>query len=84
MQTIKSFIYLDEYKIYSISSQIFEGTTEYLMSYQESTIKREEEQKGPIGSGRTDGDVLKFESGTQEKNISMIIPTHFLKNVLRS
>ena len=33
MQKIKSFIYLDEYKMYSISSQIFEGVTESLMSY---------------------------------------------------
>lgn len=30
MPKIKSFIYLDEYKMYSISSQIFEGITEYL------------------------------------------------------
>ena len=28
MPGIKNFLYLDEYKIYSISSQIFEGITE--------------------------------------------------------
>ena len=37
MQAIKSFIYLDEYKMYSISSQIFEGVTESLMSYTKLT-----------------------------------------------
>ena len=67
MQKIKSFIYLDEYKMYSISSQIFEGITEYLMSYQESTTEKEEEQKGPIGSGRILADILKSESGTHKK-----------------
>jgi hypothetical protein len=30
MDNIKSFIYLDEYKMYSISSQLFEGLTEYI------------------------------------------------------
>ena len=67
MQKIKSFIYLDEYKMYSISSQIFEGITESLMSYQGSRTEKEEEQKGPIASGRVMADILKSESGTQEK-----------------
>ena len=67
MQKIKSFIYLDEYKMYSISSQIFEGITESLMSYQGSTTEKEEGQKGPIASGRVMADILKSESGTQEK-----------------
>ena len=67
MQKIKSFIYLDEYKMYSISSQIFEGITESLMSYQESTTEKQEEQKGPVGSGRIMADILKSESGTQKK-----------------
>ena len=64
MQAIKSFIYLDEYKMYSISSQIFEGVTESLMSYKGSTTEKEEEQKGPIGSGQIMADILKSESGT--------------------
>ncbi len=64
MQTIKNFIYLDEYKMYSISSQIFEGITEYLMNYEESTKEESEEQKGPISSGRVVADILKSESGT--------------------
>ena len=67
MQTIKSFIYLDEYKMYSISSQIFEGITEYFIDYRGATKEEEETQKGPISSGRIMADILKSESGTQEK-----------------
>ena len=67
MQTIKSFIYLDEYKMYSISSQIFEGITESLTSFQGSTTEKEEEQKGPIASGQVMADIWKSESGTHEK-----------------
>lgn len=67
MQTIKNFIYLDEYKMYSISSQIFEGITEYLIDYQETTKEEEEKQKGPVGSGKIMADILKSESGTEEK-----------------
>ncbi|MDE2797586.1 MAG: hypothetical protein OXI94_02850 [Gemmatimonadota bacterium] len=67
MQTIKNFIYLDEYKMYSISSQIFEGITEYLIDYQETKREEEEKQKGLIGSGKIMADILKSESGTEEK-----------------
>ncbi len=67
MQAIKSFIYLDEYKMYSISSQIFEGITEYLIDYRETKTEESETQKGPIVSGRIMADILKSESGTQEK-----------------
>lgn len=67
MQKIKSFIYLDEYKMYSISSQIFEGITESLIDYHGSTTENEETQKGPISSGRIMADILRSESGTQEK-----------------
>ena len=66
-QVIKNFIYLDEYKMYSISSQILEGITDYLVSYKEGTIEKSEEQKGTISSGRVVADLLKSESGTQEK-----------------
>ena len=68
MKKIKNFIYLDEYKMYSISSQIFEGITEYLMSYKEATIEESTEQKATIiSSGRVVADILKSESGIQEK-----------------
>ena len=47
MEKIKSFIYLDEYKMYSISAQMSRGITDYLMSHQKSTTEESEEQKGP-------------------------------------
>lgn len=67
MEIIKSFIYVDEYRMYSISSQIFEGITEHLVSYHGTKKEIEEEQKGPIGSGRVLADILISGSGTQEK-----------------
>ncbi|MYB63980.1 hypothetical protein F4X73_04760, partial [Candidatus Poribacteria bacterium] len=67
MSTIKSFIYLDEYKMYSISSQIFEGITEYLIDYQEDTKQENPIEEAPTGSGRIMADILKSESGMQEK-----------------
>ena len=38
MKKIKSFVYLDVNKMYSISSQIFEGLTEYILS--EKTVDK--------------------------------------------
>ena len=67
MQTIKSFLYLDEYKMYSISSQLFGGLTEYLIDYQGTTGEKEEKQGGPLGSGRVMAEILRSESKTQEK-----------------
>ena len=59
MQVIKGFAYLDEYKMYSISSQIFGGLTEYLTDYQATAKEEEEKQSGPLGSGRVMADILK-------------------------
>ena len=67
MNAVKNFIYLDEYKMYSISSQIFEGITEYLIDYQEDVKEEKEPHPVPTGSGRIIADILKSESGTQEK-----------------
>ena len=67
MDPIKSFIYIDEYRMYSISSQIFEGITEYLVNYQGTKKELTEEQKGPIGSGRVLADILISGSGIQER-----------------
>ena len=67
MQNIKGFVYLDEYKMYSVSSQIFEGITEYLIDYQETTKGETESQRGPFGSGRVMADILKSEYRTEER-----------------
>lgn len=67
MEKIRSFIYLDEYKMYSISSQIFEGITEYLIEHKKTSKEETESQKGPVGSGRIMADIINLETGTQEK-----------------
>ena len=67
MQAIKNFLYLDEYKMYSISSQIFEGITEFLTDYRGTAREESEEQRGPIASGRQMADILRTESGSQER-----------------
>ena len=64
---IKSFIYLDEYKMYSLSSQVFEGITDYLINTKSNSEDHSEDQKGPIGSGRILADIISKEHGTMEK-----------------
>jgi hypothetical protein len=64
---IKSFIYLDEQKMYSLSSQIFEGITEYVLNERSSENEGSECQKGPVGSGRVLADVIKSSSKATEK-----------------
>ena len=69
MGSLKSFIYLDEYKMSSISSQMFEGITEYLVSVGGERAERSEEQKGEIGSGRILADALSKDSSVEEKRV---------------
>lgn len=64
---MKAFIYLDEYKMYSLSSQLFEGLTEYIVDTQSKAFSEEESQKGKLGSGRVMGNILRNESSKQEK-----------------
>jgi len=64
---IKNFIYLDEYKMYSLSSQIFEGITDFLINDTTTSKEDTESQKGPVGSGRVLADVLKAENRITEK-----------------
>lgn len=56
---IKNFVYLDVEKLNSLSSQIFEGVTEYVLNVSSSESEKFESQKGPVGSGRVLGDILK-------------------------
>ena len=67
MGCIKSFVYLDEYKMYSISSQLFEGLTEYVLSGKKSEYAKSEEQKGKILSGNLMGEILVKEQSSTEK-----------------
>lgn len=67
MEKIKSFIYLDENKMYSISSQLFEGLTEYILRDHSESSVEEDKQKGNFGSGRVMSEILQFERGSSEK-----------------
>ena len=53
--------------MYSISSQIFEGITEYLTNYTDITKEENEEQRGPFGSGKVMADILRSDSGSAER-----------------
>lgn len=57
MRPIKAFLYLDEYKMYSISSQIFEGLTDQIVHSREKETSESEQQKGPVASGRILADI---------------------------
>jgi hypothetical protein len=80
---IKNFIYLDEEKMYSLSSQLFEGVTEYVLNESSSEQGESEEQKGPVGSGRVLGDILKnSERNTEKKFLNDYSYTIFEKKLL--
>ena len=66
MASIKSFVYLDEYKMYSLSSQIFEGLTASLTSYSSDT-KDEEFRVDEDEAGRATAQNLGAERATQEQ-----------------
>lgn len=64
---IKNFIYLDEDKMYSLSSQLFEGVTEYVLNESTSSDENSEAQRGPVGSGKILGDILRNSEKRTEK-----------------
>jgi hypothetical protein len=61
---IKNFIYLDEYKMYSLSSQIFEGITEYVLNISQNEENKESIRKEDYG---VLADILKKGYQTEEK-----------------
>ena len=67
MSTIKNLLYLDEYKMYSISSQLFGGLTASLTNRDQHSEDREDRQSGPFGSGRVMADILGSRSTTEER-----------------
>jgi len=53
--------------MYSISSQIFEGLTEYVTNYSGNKRNEVEAQEGPVGSGRVLADIINKEASTEER-----------------
>lgn len=64
---IKNFIYLDIEKLNSLSSQVFEGVTEYILNELTTESEKSESQKGPVGSGRVIGEIIKQGERTSER-----------------
>ena len=79
-QSIKSFVYLDDYKLYSLSSQLFQGFTEYILSGSATSLAEEENQKGMFTSGKVMSDLLKTEKTSTEKKYFCVVILG-LKNV---
>ena len=67
MKKIKSFTYLDNYKMYSISSQIFEGLTDYILSSKSEHSQERDIQEGLKGSGHILADIITKSSRQVEK-----------------
>lgn len=65
MARLRSFLYLDNYKMYSFSSQLFEGLTEYVVRSQ--TDKTEQSETGPSGSGKVLADIIEKDASSTEK-----------------
>ena len=55
---VKSFIYLDDYKMYSFSSQLFEGITQYILKEDVQAGEEQNSQKGSFLSGRFMADMM--------------------------
>ncbi len=80
---IKNIIYLDEDKMYSLSSQLFEGVTEYVLNEKSYDKSESEQQKGPINSGKIVGDILKnSERNTEKKFLNDYSYTLFEKELI--
>jgi hypothetical protein len=66
---IRSILYLDEQKLYSLSSQVLEGLTEYLLTETSSANEESETQKGPVASGKVLADAMKHSSTSVERRV---------------
>ncbi|MBK7952538.1 MAG: hypothetical protein IPK02_00355 [Candidatus Accumulibacter sp.] len=66
---IRSILYLDEQKLYSLSSQVLEGLTEYLLTETSSASEESETQKGPVASGKVLADAMKRSSTSVERRV---------------
>ncbi|MGB6213575.1 DUF6414 family protein [Pseudomonas mandelii] len=64
---MRNFLYLDEYKMYSLSSQLLEGVTEYILNESNTQQSDSETQKGPVGSGRLMAEIIETTSASIEK-----------------
>lgn len=66
-ESVKSFIYLDTDKMYSISSQLFSGLTDHILTHNTNASTKEDRQKGDVFTGRTMGDIVVQSTDHSEK-----------------
>lgn len=64
---MRNFLYLDEYKVYSLSSQLLEGVTDYILKESKTHHSDSETQKGPVASGRLMAEIIETTSASIEK-----------------
>jgi len=64
---VKSFVYLDEHKMYSLSSQLLEGVTDYVIKESKRSDSDVEEQDGPRNSGQKLAEIIETTSTDIEK-----------------
>lgn len=64
---IKNFLYLDQEKMYSLSSQMFEGVTAHVLTESTSTNEDSKTQKGPVGSGLVLAEAIRSNIRNTEK-----------------
>lgn len=64
---MKSFVYLDEYKMYSLSSQVMEGVTDFVIKESKRSETDTEDQKGPLNSGKRMAEIIETASASVEK-----------------
>ena len=80
MAGIKSFLYLDEYKMYSISSQILEGLTESLINIRGASKEGEERQSGRLAVAELLQRSRNKNHNNTKENSFTTTPTHFLND----
>ncbi|MCK1794294.1 DUF6414 family protein [Pseudomonas violetae] len=64
---MRSFVYLDEYKMYSLSSQLMEGVTDFVIKESKRSDSDIEEQDGPRNSGKKLAEIIETASANVEK-----------------
>lgn len=64
---MRNFVYLDQFKMYSLSSQLMEGITEYILQEKRNIVADEVSQKGPVASGRIMAEIIEKTSANYEK-----------------
>lgn len=64
---MKNFVYLDRFKVYSLSSQLMSGVTEYILEETKDSVQDNTEQKGPVASGRIIAEIIEKTSLSVEK-----------------